>query len=139
MDTASVKDKLQELLTLLKRPLEGQTDDQRMELEATLRRYHPGEIVALFDEGPEEIKLLYQVITEAGNILMNNTNALIAGMISDKSKIEASHQGFGDAVTLRLSEFVTNFLTELMVTYAHQAKIIIDNKLPEKRDDWTED
>jgi hypothetical protein len=26
-----------------------------------------------------------------------------------------------------------------MVTYAHQNKIIIDNKLPEKRDDWTDE
>ena len=42
-------------------------------------------------------------------------------------------------MTLKLHEFMSNYLTELMVTYAHQNKILIDNKLPEKREDWTDE
>ena len=34
---------------------------------------------------------------------------------------------------------MSNYLTELMVTYAQQNKILIDNKLPEKREDWTDE
>lgn len=48
-------------------------------------------------------------------------------------------QGYGSKDIYRISEFLFNFLQELMITYALQNKIIQDNQLPDKRDDYTEE
>ena len=61
-------------------------------------------------------------------------------MLANKSELnDESFQGYGSVDALRTSEFIFNFNQELMVTYAYQKKLVIDNKLPENKDDWTDD
>jgi len=48
-------------------------------------------------------------------------------------------QGFGQVDGFRTSEFIFNFLQELMIVFAYQKKLIVDNKLPENKDDFTDE
>lgn len=61
-------------------------------------------------------------------------------MIANKEELsDEAFQGFGSTDALRTSEFVFNFNQELMVTFAYQKKLIADNTLPDKKEDWTDE
>ena len=104
----------------------------------TLRRYHVGELAALFDQGPAEIALLKTVMDETGALLAERLRRRIDAMVAAAGSANDAPQGYGSEETLVLSEFASTFLQELMVTYCLQSKIILDNELPENPEDVPE-
>ena len=90
------------------RGLRGQEEDKK--LMGTLRRYHVGELAALFEQGPAEIALLKTVMDETGVLLAERLRKRIDAMAAAAGSANDAPQGFGSEETLVLSEFASTFL-----------------------------
>ena len=77
---------------------------------------------------------------QATKFLSQRIQRRLEHMVEDVNNVnDETLQGFGQVDGFRTSEFIFNFLQELMIVFAYQKKLIVDNKLPENKDDFTDE
>ena len=87
----------------------------------TLNQYSASELNFIFDEGPEVMTQLKKILDLASEVITGRIKDRFDEMLNDKNTIaDANWQGFGSEESLKLSEFLITFWTELIITFTLQ-------------------